>query len=156
MDASRTKPTSSTTSFRTTTGFASGSRGFAFVEMGSEQEAQAAIQEMDGVELDGRFGVRRPDRPAALDRRRVVRAGVQGDVAAGDAGQGAQTDRGTSSAVERRQLVVVDGEDLQPVEVGQRPRHAVALAARVGEHDLEQGRLARPHPRTGPLTICFP
>ncbi len=30
------------------------SRGFAFVEMGSEQEAQAAIEAMDGVELDGR------------------------------------------------------------------------------------------------------
>ena len=29
-------------------------RGFAFVEMGSEAEAQAAIQDMDGVELDGR------------------------------------------------------------------------------------------------------
>jgi RNA recognition motif-containing protein len=29
-------------------------RGFAFVEMGSDQEAQAAIQEMDGYELDGR------------------------------------------------------------------------------------------------------
>ena len=30
------------------------SRGFAFVEMASEQDAQAAIQAMDGVELDGR------------------------------------------------------------------------------------------------------
>lgn len=29
-------------------------RGFAFVEMGSEQEAQTAIEEMDGAELDGR------------------------------------------------------------------------------------------------------
>src|SRR5262245_18717629 len=29
-------------------------RGFAFVEMGSDAEAQAAIQEMDGAELDGR------------------------------------------------------------------------------------------------------
>jgi RNA recognition motif-containing protein len=29
-------------------------RGFAFVEMGSDSEAQAAIQDMDGVELDGR------------------------------------------------------------------------------------------------------
>ncbi len=29
-------------------------RGFAFVEMGSEADAQAAIQAMDGVELDGR------------------------------------------------------------------------------------------------------
>jgi RNA recognition motif-containing protein len=29
-------------------------RGFAFVEMGSEAEAQAAIQELDGTELDGR------------------------------------------------------------------------------------------------------
>ena len=29
-------------------------RGFAFVEMGSDAEAQAAIQEMDGRELDGR------------------------------------------------------------------------------------------------------
>ncbi len=29
-------------------------RGFAFVEMGSDAEAQAAIQDMDGVELDGR------------------------------------------------------------------------------------------------------
>jgi RNA recognition motif-containing protein len=29
-------------------------RGFAFVEMGSEAEAQAAIQDMDGQELDGR------------------------------------------------------------------------------------------------------
>jgi RNA recognition motif-containing protein len=30
------------------------SRGFGFVEMGSEQEAQAAIEALDGVELDGR------------------------------------------------------------------------------------------------------
>ena len=30
------------------------SRGFAFVEMGSESDAQAAIQAMDGYELDGR------------------------------------------------------------------------------------------------------
>ena len=29
-------------------------RGFAFVEMGSEAEAQAAITAMDGAELDGR------------------------------------------------------------------------------------------------------
>ena len=29
-------------------------RGFAFVEMSSESEAQAAIQEMDGASLDGR------------------------------------------------------------------------------------------------------
>ena len=29
-------------------------RGFAFVEMGSEAEAQAAIQDMDGAEVDGR------------------------------------------------------------------------------------------------------
>jgi hypothetical protein len=30
------------------------SRGFAFVEMGSSEEAQAAIQALDGKELDGR------------------------------------------------------------------------------------------------------
>ena len=30
------------------------SRGFAFVEMNSDSDAQAAIQAMDGVELDGR------------------------------------------------------------------------------------------------------
>lgn len=30
------------------------SRGFCFVEMGSDQEAQAAIEAMDGAELDGR------------------------------------------------------------------------------------------------------
>jgi RNA recognition motif-containing protein len=29
-------------------------RGFAFVEMGSDAEAQAAIQELDGAEIDGR------------------------------------------------------------------------------------------------------
>jgi len=29
-------------------------RGFAFVEMSNEQDAQAAIQEMDGSDLDGR------------------------------------------------------------------------------------------------------
>lgn len=29
-------------------------RGFAFVEMGSDQEAQAAISALDGTELDGR------------------------------------------------------------------------------------------------------
>ena len=29
-------------------------RGFAFVEMGTEQEAQDAIEAMDGVNLDGR------------------------------------------------------------------------------------------------------
>ena len=31
-----------------------GSKGFAFVEMGNESDAQAAIQAMDGVDLDGR------------------------------------------------------------------------------------------------------
>lgn len=30
------------------------SRGFGFVEMGSPEDAQAAIAAMDGVELDGR------------------------------------------------------------------------------------------------------
>jgi len=29
-------------------------RGFAFVELGSDQEAQDAIQELNGVEIDGR------------------------------------------------------------------------------------------------------
>ena len=29
-------------------------RGFAFVEMGSEQDAQAAISALDGTDLDGR------------------------------------------------------------------------------------------------------
>lgn len=29
-------------------------RGFAFVEMGSEADAQAAIESLDGTELDGR------------------------------------------------------------------------------------------------------
>ena len=29
-------------------------RGFAFVEMGNDEEAQAAIQDLDGVNLDGR------------------------------------------------------------------------------------------------------
>jgi len=29
-------------------------RGFAFAEMGSDQEAQAAIEALDGAELDGR------------------------------------------------------------------------------------------------------
>lgn len=30
------------------------SKGFGFVEMGSDQEAQAAIQALDGKEIDGR------------------------------------------------------------------------------------------------------
>ncbi|MHC4377581.1 MAG: RNA recognition motif domain-containing protein [Planctomycetota bacterium] len=30
------------------------SRGFGFVEMSTDEEAQAAIQEMDGADLDGR------------------------------------------------------------------------------------------------------
>jgi RNA recognition motif-containing protein len=30
------------------------SRGFGFVELGSDEEAQAAIEAMDGAELDGR------------------------------------------------------------------------------------------------------
>ena len=30
------------------------SRGFAFVEMGTENEAKAAIEDLDGTELDGR------------------------------------------------------------------------------------------------------
>jgi len=34
--------------------FTSKSRGFAFVEMGSEAEAQKAITELNGKELDGR------------------------------------------------------------------------------------------------------
>lgn len=45
------------------------SRGFGFVEMGSEAEAEAAIQRWDGKELDGRMlsvSMARPreDRPA--------------------------------------------------------------------------------------------
>jgi RNA recognition motif-containing protein len=31
------------------------SKGFGFVEMGSDQEAQAAIQALDGKEVDGRM-----------------------------------------------------------------------------------------------------
>ncbi len=30
------------------------SRGFGFVEMSTDEEAQAAVQEMDGADLDGR------------------------------------------------------------------------------------------------------
>ncbi|HEY0947902.1 MAG TPA: RNA-binding protein [Candidatus Paceibacterota bacterium] len=49
------------------------SRGFGFVEMASEAEAQAAIDRWDGKELDGRMlsvSMARPqgDRPAGGDR----------------------------------------------------------------------------------------
>ncbi len=30
-------------------------RGFAFIEMGSDQDAQAAISALDGIEIDGRM-----------------------------------------------------------------------------------------------------
>ena len=52
------------------------SKGFGFVEMGSDEEAQAAVQQMDGKELDGRpirVNEARPqaDRPARkFDRPR--------------------------------------------------------------------------------------
>jgi RNA recognition motif-containing protein len=53
------------------------SKGFGFVEMGSSQEAQAAIQALDGVELDGRAlrvneakpREERPSRPRENNRR---------------------------------------------------------------------------------------
>jgi cold-inducible RNA-binding protein len=48
-------------------------RGFGFVEMGSEEEAQAAMEAMDGVELDGRpirVNEAEERRPRARRRRR--------------------------------------------------------------------------------------
>jgi RNA recognition motif-containing protein len=49
------------------------SKGFAFVEMESEEEAQAAIKALDGKEVDGRaivVNIARPkeDRPAGGNR----------------------------------------------------------------------------------------
>ena len=47
------------------------SRGTAFVELGSEDEAQSAIQELDGMDLDGR-NIRvneAHDKPRGGDRR---------------------------------------------------------------------------------------
>jgi len=51
------------------------SKGFGFVEMSSEEEAQKAISLLNGKEIDGRelrVNVARPreDRPAGDDRRR--------------------------------------------------------------------------------------
>ena len=47
-------------------------RGFAFVEMGSDSEAQAAVQALDGRDLDGRnlkVNIAKPREPRGGGRR---------------------------------------------------------------------------------------
>ncbi len=45
------------------------SKGFAFVEMGNDEDAQAAIDELDGTELDGRAMKVNKARPKNSDSR---------------------------------------------------------------------------------------
>ena len=49
------------------------SKGFGFVEMGNDAEAQAAIDELDGSEINGRIvkvNKARPKQPAGSQQRR--------------------------------------------------------------------------------------
>jgi RNA recognition motif-containing protein len=58
-------------------------RGFAFVEMATEEDAQAAIQAMDGTELDGR-----PLRVNEAEERRPRTGGGGGGSGGGGGGGG--------------------------------------------------------------------
>jgi RNA recognition motif-containing protein len=58
--------------------FTNKSRGFAFVEMGSEAEAQKAIAELNGKELDGRVLTVNEARPREERPRRDFGGGPRG------------------------------------------------------------------------------
>jgi cold-inducible RNA-binding protein len=66
------------------------SKGFGFVEMGSEEEAKAAIAQFDGKELDGRQIAVSEARPQENRERRPFNGGDRG----GNRGGGFNRDRG--------------------------------------------------------------
>ena len=75
------------------------SRGFGFVEMASEAEAQAAIDRWDGKEMDGRtlsvsFARPQGDRPARREGGFGDRGGYGGNDRGGYGGGGGGFDRG--------------------------------------------------------------
>ena len=80
------------------------SKGFGFVTMSSEEEAQAAIEGLNGVELDGRqiaVNVAQPPRPrddrrtgGYQDRRGGDRGGDRGGYRGGSSSYGRSNDRG--------------------------------------------------------------
>src|ERR1700693_6251336 len=66
------------------------SKGFGFVEMSSDQEAQAAIAALNGKAMAGRSrSMRRAPRKPAADAARVASAEAGASVAAGAAGAAA-------------------------------------------------------------------
>ena len=73
------------------------SKGFGFVEMGSDAEAQAAIQAMNGNEIDGRaltVNEARPKEGGGGGGGRGGRGGYGGGGGGGRGGYGGGTDRG--------------------------------------------------------------
>jgi len=74
-------------------------RGFAFVEMPSDKEAQAAINEMNGKDLKGKSISANEARPRAFDSR--GRGGSRGSSNRGSRG-GGRGDRGSRGGREGR------------------------------------------------------
>jgi RNA recognition motif-containing protein len=71
------------------------SKGFGFVEMGSEEEAQRAVQELNGKQLDGRTIVVNEARPMQPRENRGGGGGsFRGGGGHGGPGGGRRDDRG--------------------------------------------------------------
>jgi RNA recognition motif-containing protein len=64
------------------------SKGFGFVEMGSDQEAQAAIQALNGKEIEGRALTVNEARPKTEGGGRGGRGGYGGGGGGGGGGRG--------------------------------------------------------------------
>lgn len=71
------------------------SKGFGFVEMGSEEEAQAAVAQLNGKELDGRQIAVNEARPQENRERRPFSGGGNGG--GNRNGGGFNRDRGSSN-----------------------------------------------------------
>ena len=70
------------------------SKGFGFVEMGSDQEAQAAIQALNGAEVEGRTLTVNEARPKTEGGGRGGRGGYGGGGGGGRGGYGGGGGRG--------------------------------------------------------------
>lgn len=64
------------------------SKGFGFVEMASDDEAKAAIEQLDGKELEGRTIYVAEARPQAPRENRSFSGGDRGGFGGGDRNQG--------------------------------------------------------------------
>jgi RNA recognition motif-containing protein len=64
------------------------SKGFGFVEMSSEEEAKAAIEQLDGKDLEGRQIFVAEARPQAPRENRSFGGGDRGGFGGGDRNQG--------------------------------------------------------------------